>query len=174
MSTDANALMTFAINGPGDRNAAAAIETAVRGVDREALVKVSAGLVSVRSRAAAGEIRAALKADGIDVEPTSRPFPHEPAPLPIVGWTLIGAIITPIVTFLLVLAALRFDPGCGAPGDSGGCDMDLVSLTILSVLPGAALGLLFAITRGWWGAWRRAPARHSPPIRRIESEIAAD
>jgi hypothetical protein len=174
MSTDANAMMTFALSGQVDRNAAAAIETAVRDLDREAMVKVSAGLVSVRSRAPAGEIQAALKTAGFDVEPTSRPFPHEPAPLPIVGWTLIGAIITPIVTFLLVLAALRFDPGCGAPGDSGGCDMDLVSLTILSVLPGAAFGLLFAITRGWWSAWRRAPTRPSPPLRRIESEIAAD
>ena len=166
MSTDANAMMTFALNGLADRNAAAAIETAVRNLDREAVVKVSADLVSVRSRAAIGEIRAALKAAGLNVEPTSRPFPHEPAPLPIVAWTLIGAIVTPIVTFLLVLAALRFDPGCGAPGDSGGCDMDLVSLTILSVLPGAALGLLFALTRGWWSAWRRTPA--------APSEIAAD
>lgn len=166
MSTDANVVMTFALNGLVDRNAAAAIETAVRNLDREAVVKVSADLVSVRSRAAIGEIRAALKAAGLEVEPTSRPFPHEPAPLPIVGWTLIGAIVTPIVTFLLVLAALRFDPGCGAPGDSGGCDMDLVSLTILSVLPGAVLGLLFALTRGWWSAWRRTPA--------APSEIAAD
>jgi len=166
MSTDANVVMTFALNRLVDRNAAAAIETAVRNLDREAVVKVSADLVSVRSRAAIGEIRAALKATGLDMEPTSRPFPHEHAPLPIVGWTLIGAIVTPIVTFLLVLAALRFDPGCGAPGDSGGCDMDLVSLTILSVLPGAALGLLFALTRGWWSAWRRTPA--------APSEIAAD
>lgn len=167
-------MMTFALDGQVDPNAAAAIETAVRGLDREALIKVSAGFVSVRSRAAAGEIGAALKAAGLDVEPTSRPFPHEPAPSPIVGWTLIGAIITPIVTFLLVLAALRFDSSCGAPGDSGGCDMDLASLTILSVLPGAALGLLFALTRGWWSAWRRTPARRSAPIRRIESEITAD
>jgi len=174
MSTDANAMMTFALNGHLDRDAAATIESAVRDLDCEAMVKVSAGLVSVRSRAEADEIRAALNAAGLDVEPTSQPFPHEPAPLPIVGWTLIGAVITPIITFLLVLAALRFDPGCGAPGDSGGCDMDLASLTILSVLPGAALGFLFAITRGWWSAWRRTPARHSPAIRRIESEIAAD
>jgi hypothetical protein len=168
MSTDANLMMTFTLNSRFDRNAAATIESTVRGLDREALVRVSAGLVSVRSRAPAGEIRAALKAAGLDVEPTNRPFPREPARLPIVGWTLIGAIITPIITFLLVLAALRFDPGCGAPGDSGGCDMDLASLTILSVLPGAAIGFLFAITRGWWSAWRRAPARHSP------SEMAAD
>jgi hypothetical protein len=173
MSTDV-IVTTFALNNQFDRNAAAIIESTVRGLDREAMVKVSAGLVSVRSRAAASEIREALKAAGLDVEPTSRPFPHEPTPLPIVGWTLIGAIITPIITFLLVLAALRIDPGCGAPGDSGGCDMDLASLTILSVLPGAALGFLFAIARGGWSAWRRTPARHSPPIRRIESEIAAD
>lgn len=165
MSTDANVMMTFALNGHVGRNAAATIEMAVRGLDREAMVRVSAGLVSIRSRAAAGEIQAALKAAGLDVEPTSRAFPHERAPSPIVGWTLIGAIITPIITFLLVLAALRIDPGCGAPGDSGGCDMDLVSLTILSVLPGAAFGFLFALTRGWWSAWRRTPA---------PSEIAAD
>jgi hypothetical protein len=174
MSADANVMMTFALNGRIDRNAAATIESAIRGLDCEAMVKVSADLVSVRSRAEAEEIRAALKAAGLDVEPTSRPFPPESAPLPIVGWTLIGAVITPIITFLLVLAALRFDPGCGAPGDSGGCDMDLVSLTILSVLPGAALGLLFAITRGWWSAWRRTATPHSSPIRRMESEIPAD
>jgi hypothetical protein len=176
MSTDANGLTTFAISGHLDDAAVVAIESAIRGLDHEAVVKVSsaAGLISVRSRAAAGDIRAALSAVGLEAEPTSRPFPRERVQLRTVGWTLIGAVITPIITFLLVLAAVRFNPDCGAPGDSGGCDMDLVSITILSVLPGAVLGFLFAITRVWWGARRRTPVRYAPPIRRIESEIAAD
>jgi hypothetical protein len=176
MSTDATGLTTFAISGHLDDAAAVAIESAIRSLDREAIVKVSlaADLVSVQSRAATGDIRAAINAVGFDAEPTSRPFPRERVQLSTVGWTLIGAVITPIITFLLVLAAVRFNPACGAPGDSGGCDMDLVSITILSVLPGAVLGFLFAITSGWWVAWRRTPVRYAPPMRRIESEIAAD
>jgi hypothetical protein len=176
MSADANGLTTFAISGHLDDAAVVAIESAIRGLDRDATLKVSlaAGLVSVRSRAAADDIRTAINAVGLDAEPTSQPFPQERVQLRTVGWTLIGAVITPIITFLLVLAAVRFNPACGAPGDSGGCDMDLVSITILSVLPGAVLGFLFAITRVWWGGWRRAPAHYAPSIRRVESKITAD
>src|SRR5215472_11265067 len=121
----------------------------------------SARLVCVRSTAAAEAIRRVIHDVGFHAEPTSRPFPQA-AELPVVGWTLIGAIVTPIITFILVLIMIRIDPACGAPGDSGGCDAGLADLTIISALPGAALGLGLALGRGLWSRWRRKPnGRHA-------------
>lgn len=41
----------------------------------------------------------------------------------ILGYGLLGLVVTPIVVTMAVLAlAHTFDPSCGRPGDSGGCD----------------------------------------------------
>jgi hypothetical protein len=163
MDTEANATRqrTFACSGLPDRAAARAIEAAIHRVDPAAGVAISraAKLVSVRSHEPAARLEAAIAEAGFRVERTNRQFPGPAgANLPIVGWTLIGAVITPMITFILVLIMIRIDPACGAPGDSGGCDIGLADLTVLSVLPGAALGLLLAVARGLWGRWRRRPA----------------
>ena len=164
MSTEAGPRQTtFALSGILDRSSARAIKGAVRSIDREAMVRISrsARLVCVRSTAAAEAIRRVIHDVGFHAEPTSRPFPQA-AELPVVGWTLIGAIVTPIITFILVLIMIRIDPACGAPGDSGGCDAGLADLTIISALPGAALGLCLALGRGLWSRWRRKPnGRHA-------------
>ena len=39
------------------------------------------------------------------------------------------AIIVPIIVFVVVLIAERFDPMCGTPGDAGGCEMGLAADT---------------------------------------------
>jgi hypothetical protein len=160
MSTEAGPRQTtFALSGILDRSSARAIKGAVRGIDREAVVRISrpAHLVCVRSTAPVEAIRRVIRDVGFHLELTTRPFPQA-AELPVVGWTLIGAIVTPIITFILVLIMIRIDPACGAPGDSGGCDAGLADLTVISVLPGAALGLGLALGRGLWSRWRRTPA----------------
>lgn len=66
----------------------------------------------------------------------------------IVGFGLLGSIVTPIVVVIIVLTlAYRFDPGCGSPGDSGGCEMGAASLGFASALPGLAIGVAFALYR---------------------------
>ena len=62
-------------------------------------------------------------------------------------WSLVGLVATPVITFLLMLVLYAADPQCGSPGDSGGCAMGLVSVTIMSALPGAALFFVVALVR---------------------------
>ncbi len=62
-----------------------------------------------------------------------------------------GAFIVPVAVFIVVLIAERFDPVCGTPGDSGGCEMGLASDTIMAVplgmLLGIVIGLVLALRR---------------------------
>lgn len=79
-----------------------------------------------------------------------------PAPAPS-GWrifgkallgALIGFFVTPIAVFALVLVLNFFNPVCGTPGDSGGCEMGLFTVTIASAIPGAAIGFIVNLVRG--------------------------
>jgi membrane associated rhomboid family serine protease len=64
----------------------------------------------------------------------------------IVGFGLLGLIVTPIVVVIIVLTlAYQFDPRCGSPGDSGGCEMGAASIGFVSALPGMAIGVAFAL-----------------------------
>ncbi len=64
----------------------------------------------------------------------------------IVGFGLLGLIVTPIVVAITVLTlAHLFDPSCGTPGDSGGCEMGAASMGFVSALPGLAIGVAFAL-----------------------------
>ena len=66
--------------------------------------------------------------------------------LRIVGFGLLGLIVTPIVVVIIVLTlAYQFDPHCGRPGDSGGCEMGAASIGFVSALPGMAIGVAFAL-----------------------------
>jgi prepilin signal peptidase PulO-like enzyme (type II secretory pathway) len=65
-----------------------------------------------------------------------------------VGFGLLGMIVTPILVVIIVLTlAYQFDPHCGRPGDSGGCEMGAASLGFASALPGLAIGVAFALYR---------------------------
>jgi len=66
----------------------------------------------------------------------------------IAGFGLLGLIVTPIVVAITVLTlAHLFDPRCGTPGDSGGCEMGAASIGVFSALPGLAIGVAFALYR---------------------------
>jgi hypothetical protein len=66
----------------------------------------------------------------------------------IAGFGLLGLVATPIVVTIVVLTlAHLFDPSCGTPGDSGGCEMGAASIGIFSALPGLAIGAAFALYR---------------------------
>ncbi|MDP1748335.1 MAG: hypothetical protein Q8L22_02675 [Reyranella sp.] len=63
---------------------------------------------------------------------------------------LAGLIVAPVAMFFIVLTAAHvFDPRCGTPGDSGGCEMGAASIAILSALPGLAVGVAFALIQGY-------------------------
>ncbi len=80
----------------------------------------------------------------------------------ILGFGLLGLVVTPIVVTMAVLAlAHTFDPSCGRPGDSGGCEMGAVSIGVMSALPGLAIGVAFALYRHF-RAKRATPP--SPPV----------
>jgi hypothetical protein len=59
-----------------------------------------------------------------------------------------GFFLTPVLVFLLVLILNFFNKVCGTPGDSGGCEMGLFTVTIASALPGAAIGFVVNLVRG--------------------------
>jgi uncharacterized membrane protein len=65
---------------------------------------------------------------------------------------VVGAIIVPIVVFIVVLIAERFDPACGTPADSGGCEMGLASSTIMAVIPGILIGIVVGFALGLRGS----------------------
>jgi hypothetical protein len=68
---------------------------------------------------------------------------------------MIGIIAVLIAVFVLMLIAIQFDSHCGTPGDSGGCEMGVATVSAASALPGAILGLAF----GFWRAWRAGHSR---------------
>jgi hypothetical protein len=70
---------------------------------------------------------------------------------------LVGAFIVPIVVFVVVLIGERFDPVCGTPGDSGGCEMGLASATIMAVVPGVLIGLVVGFLLGLRSGSRQKP-----------------
>ena len=69
---------------------------------------------------------------------------------------LTGMVLLPIAMFFIVLiAAYVFDPRCGTPGDSGGCEMGAAGIGYLAVLPGFAIGVAFSLIQSYR---KRAPA----------------
>ena len=80
----------------------------------------------------------------------------------ILGFGLLGLIVTPIVVTIAVLTlAHLFDPTCGRPGDSGGCEMGAVSIGVMSALPGVAIGVAIALYRHFRSKRSTPP---SPPV----------
>ena len=68
---------------------------------------------------------------------------------------LVGLIGLPILTGILALSlGYLFDPRCGTPGDSGGCEMGAATAAVAMALPGFAIGVGIAL----FGAWRRRKA----------------
>ena len=64
----------------------------------------------------------------------------------VLGFGLLGLIVTPIIVKILVLAVAHvMDPRCGTPGDSGGCEMGAAMIGFFSALPGLVLGVAFAL-----------------------------
>lgn len=65
---------------------------------------------------------------------------------------LLGLFLAPVIVFALVLGlGYAFDPRCGTPGDSGGCEMGAATLAVGSALPGivggVALGAILGLKR---------------------------
>ncbi|SRR5258708_2518380 len=65
---------------------------------------------------------------------------------------VVGAIIVPVAVFVVVLIGERFDPACGTPADSGGCEMGLASSTVMAVIPGILIGIVVGFALGLRGS----------------------
>jgi hypothetical protein len=66
------------------------------------------------------------------------------------GYGMVGLFVTPIVVFFLIIAlAYTFDPRCGSPGDSGGCEMGAATIGFASAIPGFVIGVGVALYRGY-------------------------
>lgn len=59
-----------------------------------------------------------------------------------------GAIVVPVAAFAARTIWNAFNPVCGTPGDSGGCEMGVAVLAIHSILPGAAFGFAAVLIGG--------------------------
>lgn len=73
----------------------------------------------------------------------------------------LGMVLAMLAGLAVTVAALLFDPRCG-PGDSGGCAMGLVTVTLGAALPGFVLGFAGHLALA---LWRRRPAL--PTIRQL-------
>lgn len=63
---------------------------------------------------------------------------------------LIGLVVVPILVFFAVLVLVHtFDPRCGTPGDSGGCEMGAASIAYVSALPGLLGGIGLGVMLAW-------------------------
>jgi hypothetical protein len=75
-----------------------------------------------------------------------------------IGYGILGAAVTPILTFFGVLAlSYLLDPHCGTPGDSGGCEMGAGVIGFASILPGFLIGAVLGVyqsrrNKGEWSA----------------------
>ena len=60
-----------------------------------------------------------------------------------------GSIVAPVVVFFLVLAlGYAFDPRCGTPGDSGGCEMGAATMAFAAAPIGLVAGFLVSLILG--------------------------
>ncbi|WP_129156916.1 hypothetical protein [Bosea sp. Tri-44] len=61
----------------------------------------------------------------------------------------LGMLLAMLAGFAIVMAALLFDPKCG-PGDSGGCAMGLVTVTLGAAIPGYVIGFVGYLAVALW------------------------
>jgi hypothetical protein len=59
-------------------------------------------------------------------------------------------VIAPVVVLSLVWILNSLHAVCQTPGEFSGCEFDLATLTVLSPLPGAAIGFIAGLVRGFW------------------------
>jgi hypothetical protein len=65
-----------------------------------------------------------------------------------IGYLLLGAVIVLLAVLAAMIVVYIFDSRCGSPGDSGGCEMGIATVVMMSVPFGAILGCAFGIWRG--------------------------
>lgn len=75
----------------------------------------------------------------------------------------LGMLLAMLAGFVLMVASLLFDPKCG-PGDSGGCAMGLVTVTLGAAIPGFVIGFAGHLALV---LWRQRPTL--PTIRQLRN-----
>ena len=76
---------------------------------------------------------------------------------------LFGGFVALAGSFVIVLVLNQFNPVCGTPADSGGCEMGLVSIPIQSIVPGAFIGIAIGVALGVWRAYRKPQPQPPSP-----------
>lgn len=74
-----------------------------------------------------------------------------------------GTLLAMLAAFAIVVLVLLVDPKCG-PGDSGGCAMGLVTVTLGAVIPGFVTGFAGYLALA---LWRRRPTL--PTVRQLRN-----
>lgn len=77
-----------------------------------------------------------------------------------------GLVLGPLLAALFVIGLMLFDPRCGAPGDSGGCAMGLVTVPLGVALPSFCLMFGIGLARE---LWRRRPPDWGAAIARLRN-----
>jgi hypothetical protein len=79
--------------------------------------------------------------------------PDQPPPLPPATprggngclFGLLAAVLIPVAIFSAIAISNHFNPQCGTPADSGGCEMGLAAGTIVAVVIGLVVGIIVAV-----------------------------
>jgi hypothetical protein len=62
----------------------------------------------------------------------------------------VGAFLGPLVILLIGIVMYKLDSRCGLPSDSGGCEMGIFAGMVMAIIPGAVVGYLYGVVRGFW------------------------
>jgi hypothetical protein len=63
------------------------------------------------------------------------------------SWAVAGAVILPIIGFVILLAVFAVTPVCGSGGDSGGCAMGMASILMMLIPAGAVVFAIGSVVR---------------------------
>lgn len=141
------------LRGPDDH---AAVLAALRTRDQSAHVEADwpRGLVIVQSDQAPEALRLAVQDAGFITAWLAHP-PREVTArgvaatvMRVIGFGFAGFVGGTLAGGVAALVLIALDPGCGGPGDSGGCAMGIPVFAIGAGFIGGAGGILWAVVRG--------------------------
>jgi hypothetical protein len=140
------------LRGPDDH---AAVLAALRSRDQAAHVDADwpRGLVIVQSDHSPEALRLAVQDAGFITAWLAHP-PREVTArgvvatlMRVIGFGFAGLVLGTLVGAIAAMVFIALDPGCGGPGDSGGCAMGIPVVAIGAGFIGGGGGVLWAVIR---------------------------
>ena len=145
----------LSVKGVRDPTDQAAALAAIRARDPAAHVRPdwARGLIIVQSDHPPEALRLAVQDAGFITAWLAYP-PHETsargvaaAILRVMGFGFAGCVLGALVGGVAATALIALDPGCGRPGDSGGCAMGIPAFAVGAGFIGGAAGMAWALIR---------------------------